>query len=267
MEFLADVLAFLDARMEEPPMYGPFHLFFFAASILLGVFLCRRKRHPDPRFVRRLLLITSGVIIVLEIYKQINFSFSYSDGITFDYQWYAFPFQFCSTPMYVGLLAGLVKPGRLHDALCAYLGTFSLFAGLCVMVYPPQVFIDVIGINIQTMVWHGLMISVGIYLLGSGYVPSEHRTLPKAVAVFAVLVAMAAVMNEIAYRTGLLERETFNMFYISPYCEPSLPVYSLVQAVVPYPLCAVIYVVAFSLAAYLMLLISMLLHRAVKRRR
>ena len=66
------------------------------------------------------------------------------------------------------------------------------------------------------------------------------------------------VMNEIAHVTGLLERETFNMFYISPYCEGTLPLYSLVQKVVPYPWSLVIYIVIFTLAAYIMLLFGML---------
>lgn len=264
MVFLSRVLEILDSSMETPQLYGLFHLAFFVASIAFGVFMCWRYKEPDEKFMRRFLLIISTVVIVLEIYKQINYSFSYTDGITFDYQWYAFPFQFCSTPMFVGLLAGLLPKGKMHNCLCAYLATFAFFAGICVMFYPATVFVKTIGINIQTMICHGTMISVGIYLLGSGYVVSKPKTILKAVPVFAVLVSMAMVLNEIAHLSGLLERETFNMFFISPYCEPSLPVYSLVQAVVPFPWCAVIYIVAFSLAAFVVLLISILLHKFKK---
>ena len=127
------------------------------------------------------------------------------------------------------------------------------------MFYPQQVFISTIGINVQSMICHGAMVTVGIYLLGSGYVQLAHRTILKAASVFAVCVTLAAVMNEIAYRSGLTARETFNMFFISPYCEPSLPVYSLVQAVVPFPWCLFIYVAAFTTAAYIILLIAMLI--------
>ncbi len=265
MEFLRKMLEIMDADMPEPQMYGWFHLLFFALSIIAAVFLCKFRPQGDERFVRRLLIITSIISIVLEIYKQINYSFGYQGGITFDYQWYAFPFQFCSTPMYIGLLAGLLKNGKVHRALCAYLATFSVFAGLCVMVYPPQVFISTIGINIQTMICHGLMITVGIYLLYTGYVKTEHKTMLGAISVFAVCIVLASIMNEVAYFSGLLERETFNMFYISPHCEPSLPVYSLVQAVVPFPLCLIIYITAFSLAAYIMLLIALALKRLLTK--
>lgn len=258
MEFLKSVLKFLDEDMETPTAFGWFHLLFIALAIVGAVVLCLLHKKNDPDRVRRIIFITAIAVLVLEMYKQINYSFSYSgEVIEFDYQWYAFPFQFCSTPMYVGLLAGIIKKGRVHDALCAYLATYALFAGVCVMVYPGDVFIGTIGINIQTMICHGSMISIGAYLLYSGHVKLQHKTILGAVAVFAVCVGSAAVMNEIAYFSGLLESETFNMFFISPHCDPSLPVYSLVQGIVPFPFCLIIYIAAFSLAAYVILLAAM----------
>lgn len=247
-------------------MYGWFHLTFFALSIIAAVVLCKKFKNPGEKTVKPILLIFSLTSIFLEIYKQINYTFSF-DGtvITADYQWYAFPFQFCSTPMYVALFAVIIKNQKIHKALCGYLATFSLFAGLCVMVYPAQVFIDTIGINIQTMICHGAMITVGLWLLYCDYIKLNHKTIFPAAVLFVVLVFVAVIMNEIAKHSGLLERETFNMFYISPHCEPSLPVYSWVQSVVPYPFCAIIYVVAFTLAAYLILLIVLFLNRVSQK--
>ena len=255
MHVLGKLLNILDAQMETPVMYGVFHLFFFALSIVAGVWLCRRYPKAQEDQTRRIILIASIMTLVLEAYKQINYTFSY-DGtaIQADFLWYAFPFQFCSTPMYVGLLAALTK-GRVHTACCAYLATFSTFAGLCVMFYPAQVFIDTIGINIQTMLCHGSMIAVGIYLLMTGYVKAEYKTVLHAVPVFAVCIGLAMILNEIAYQTGLTERETFNMFYISPHCDPSLPVYSSVQKAIAYPWCLAVYLLVFTAAAYLVLLL------------
>ena len=256
MPFLEEILRLFNTKMATPGLFGWFHLMWFALVILgsLGVCLMHKKWKPD---VSKVLLTVSVTVVLLEIYKQINFSFSYTDGIRFDYQWYAFPFQFCSTPMYVGLLAGIVRKGKLHDALCAYLATFSVFAGLCVTVYPGDVFTDTVGINIQTMICHGSMIVLGVYLYYSGHVKSCWKSLWKAIPVFAVLVTTAVIMNEIAYLSGLLERELFNMFLISPHCAPSLPVYSLVQNALAFPLPLIIYILAFCAAAALILLIAM----------
>ena len=266
MSFWQTVLKVLDADMTRPEMYGWFHLLSLALTILLTVIFSVQYRGSTPDKMRRMILWVSITVIVLEIYKQINYSFGYENGITFDFQWYAFPFQFCSTPMYVGLLAGLTRKGKLHDAANAYLATYALFAGVCVMVYPVTVFIDTIGINVQTMICHGSMIVVGVCLLCSGIVKLEHKTILKAIPVFVSCVLLAWGMNEIACRAGLLETDTFNMFFISPYCEPSLPVYSLVQGVVPFPLCLVLYVAGFSAAAYLILLIAMGIRRLSCRR-
>ncbi len=254
--FWGEVLQFLDTSMTTPKPYGVFHLISFALSIAAGVLLCVYCK-DTARYARRVVLITAIIVTVLEIYKQVNYTFSF-DGtaITADYQWYAFPWQFCSTPMVVGLLAGLTR-GKVHDSLCAYLATFSIFAGVCVMFYPNDVFISTVGINIQTMICHGSMLSIGIYLLASGYVKLEHKTVLKAIPVFAAAVAIAVILNEVAYATGLLETETFNMFFISPHCDPHLPVYSIVQQHVAFPWCLIIYIAAFTLAAYLMLLIAM----------
>lgn len=257
MTFWQSFLALLDSSMETPQPYGWFHLLWFVLSFVALIPLLRYPKKQDGAHIRRVVLITALVVIVLEIYKQINYSFSYEDGIAFDYQWYAFPFQFCSTPMYIGLLAGLTKKGRIHESLCAYLATYAMFAGVAVMFYPTTVFIDTIGINIQTMICHGSMITIGIYLLATGYVPLKHKTILKALPVFAVCVTLAVVFNEIAHQTGLLETETFNMFFISPYCDPSLPVYSLIQGVVPFPLCLILYVLGFTAAGYILLLLGM----------
>ena len=242
--------------MTVPTPYGWFHMLWLAITAVLAVYLGYFHRKDDPDRIRRVVLWTAIVVVILELYKQINYSFSYSDGIRFDYQWYAFPFQFCSTPMYIGLLAGLTKKGRVHTAACAYLATYSVFAGVCVMLYPTTVFIDTIGINTQTMICHGSMIWIGVYLLASGYVKVEHKTILRAIPVFAICVMLAAIGNEIAHATGLLNTEDFNMFFISPYSAPHLPVYSLVQGVVPFPLCLLIYTFGFTLAAYIMLLIA-----------
>jgi hypothetical protein len=253
--------------MTAPVPYGWFHLLSLVVTAAIAVYLGFLHRHDDPAKIRRIVLWTAVIVVVLEIYKQINYSFSYTDGIAYDYQWYAFPFQFCSTPMYIGLLAGLTQKGRIHKAACAYLATYAIFAGVCVMLYPTTVFVGTIGINIQTMICHGSMIWIGVYLLASGYVKVEHKTILRAIPVFVICVMLAVIGNEIAYRSGLLETDDFNMFFISPYCAPHLPVYSLVQGVVPFPLCLVIYILGFSLAAYIMLLIAMAVKTVASKQR
>lgn len=264
MQFLIRLFTLLDWQIETPTSYGRFHLFWWGIVICSTVLLCLAHR-KKPISVRALLLTVSIAVIVLELYKQLNYAVSYSDGLAFEYAWYIFPWQFCSIPMYAGLLAGVWKNGRIHDALCAFLATYAVFAGLCVMIYPGDVFTSTLGVCIQTMFCHGSMITVGIFLFFSGHVKAEAETLLKAMPVFAGSLLVAVILNEIAFRTGLLENhEGFNMFYVSPYGAHHLPVYSAVQDILPFPLALAVYFAAFSLAAYLILLTAMLSKRLLR---
>ena len=250
------ILSILDLQGKLPVPYGPYHIFCLVLTGALTAFAIYYGRHHGEKQIRLVLLLTSLLIVSLEIYKQINFTFGDGTGQP-AYQWYAFPFQFCSTPMYVGLLAALTKRGRVHNALCAYLATYSVFAGTCVMFYPNDVFVETVGINIQTMVCHGAMVVIGGYLLGSGYVKLNWKTELKAMPVFACAVAMAAGMNELAHAAGI---EGFNMFFISPYETCTLPVYSLVHNAVPFPVNLAIYVLGFTAAAFIVLYMCKCIH-------
>lgn len=255
LSFFESLLRILDTRTEaSPTLFGWYHILCLALSVLLTIYLCVFRKNDSPKQIRNVVLITAIVVTVLEVYKQINYSFTYENGITFSYLWYAFPFQFCSTPMYVGLLAGLTRKGKVHDAACAYLATYAIFAGLAVMLYPADVFNRIIGINIQTMVCHGTMLPIGAYLYATGHVKLQHKTILKALCVFAVTLLMATIMNEIAFRNGITD---FNMFYISPHCPPHLPVLSIVQTHLPYFWSTLVYIVGFTLVGYIMLLCAM----------
>lgn len=263
MEFFGEILRILDWSMPRPEPYGWFHLSWFILSIIAAIVLCATHKKGDNERVRRVIRIVAITVFVLEIYKMINYSFDYENGVTFDFQWYAFPFQFCSTPMYIGLLAGFTKKGKFHKALVSYLATFALFAGLCVMIHPNDIYISTIGINIQTSICHGSMITVGIYILYSQYIELKHKTILSAAAVFSGCLAVAVILNEVMFYSGVLGDETFNMFFVSPHFEGTLPVYSSVQAMVPYPFCLILYIFGFTLASYIVLLLAIATKKVV----
>ncbi len=266
MDIWIRIYQFLNTQIETPTSYGWFHILSFVLSVGLGVLLCATHKKGDDRRVRRVVLIVAIVVAVLELYKQFNFSFSVEDNaLVFDFQWYAFPWQFCSMPMYVGLLTAIFRRGRIHRALCSFLATYAIFAGICVMAYPGDVFVPILGICIQTMVCHGSMLSVGIYLLYTNYAERSHKTILRALPVFVCAVGGAVLLNEIMYHSGVIGDEIFNMFFVSPHFDPSLPVYSLVQGAVPYPVCLIIYILGFTLAAYLVLLLAMLIERIASK--
>ncbi len=257
MNFFEKILFFLQGEMECPTPYSLFHICCLLLVAAATVFLILRCRGVSDRAVRRICLVVWIVVVALEIYKQLVFSMSVTDGTaTWDYQWYAFPFQFCSTPLYALPFVIWLKDGRLRDAFIAFFATFSVFGGLAVMFYPGDVFIGMIGINIQTMIHHGSQVVMGIFLFAYYRDRLPFRRLAGSVAVFAGFAATAILLNEIVFayftRIAMID-ETFNMFFISPHYPCTLPVLSGIYDKIPYLAFLLLYLVGFALIAAIIL--------------
>ena len=249
------IVAWLQGETEAPAIFGWYHGFCVLAVTAFTVFLCLRYRDSDEKTVRRILLFAWIAMLIVESYKQLVFSMDVEDGAAvWGYTWYAFPYQFCSTPIYVLPFAIFCKEGRVRTAALSFMMSFAFFGGLAVMVYPGDVYMAMIGINVQTMVHHGLQVVLGSYLL----VRYRHRLglrhFLSGACTFAVTVAVALALDIGVYHALAARFEdipTFNMFFISPYFDCTLPILELVYRNVPYPVFLMIYLVGFCLAAAL----------------
>lgn len=117
--------------MTPPKPYSFFHIFLCLAgisfSICLAVFLSRRRRDP----VRRLFLC--GLILaVSEVYKQLFLTLVAHPGV---YDWWYFPFQLCSIPMYLCLILPLLPEGGRRTA-ATFLQDFGLLGGFMALAEP-----------------------------------------------------------------------------------------------------------------------------------
>ena len=228
--------------MPTPEPYGIFHICFVLISALVCFLLCRFFKNPTEKTVKKILLVYSLLCIALEIFKQVAFTFGVKNGIiTADYQWYAFPFQFCSTPMFVALLAALIPNKHFYRACIAFLSTYGVIAGVLVMAMPNTVFIDIIGVNIQTMVHHGSQITIGFFLLHRARAIEKLSSALGGTLIFLAAITVALILNCTVIRF-IPEGEVFNMFFISPYFETTLPVYCDIQPKVPYPVFLFLYI-------------------------
>lgn len=252
MDIITKIYDIANSTMTAPTTGSAFHLAFVGAVLVLTVLLSWAFRNCTDRALRTLTGFFWVVIVALEIYKQLVFCLSLSDGVfSWDYAWYIFPFQFCSSPLYIFPIIAFSGNDKLRERCIAYMMTFSLFAGLAVFCYPNDVFIETTGINYQTMIHHGSQILLGV-LYGVRY---RSRLNAKfffgGVRTFVTMVFIAMVLNVGVYQafTHFGIDETFNMFYISPYFECTLPVLNTVWSMVPYAVFVCVYFFGFILCA------------------
>ena len=263
LEYLLDHTPRLSAR---PTVYGAFH----TASLCLILALCllmilfRRHLPRGEKALRRMTVLFGVGLLLLEVGKQIVYSYDPVEGWAYD--WSRFPFQFCSTPIYIALVAMCLPRGRIREALLCFLGTYSPVAGCAVLFWPsPDVFSTILFLDIHTMLWHGVMLLFGLYLWLSGAILPSMCTALRAFLVFLPLNFIALFLNEAAHRWGFAGEYAFNMFYTSRYYTCHIPLLSWVQASAPYPVFFASFILLLGFGGFAVTVVMMLIQRMAMR--
>ena len=115
MQFLEKLIEATAWGMEKPPAYGGFHLTFTFVGLAVCILLAYLLRNTGERGNRIVLWSVGGFLALTEIYKQLFYYFYIGDH---SYQWWIFPFQLCSVPMYLCLIAPFLKKGKVQIAHC-----------------------------------------------------------------------------------------------------------------------------------------------------
>lgn len=252
MKLIEIILKSLEHEMTTPTNYGWFHLMFIGLVIVATVLVCYFFKDKNDKVIRRICLIGWLIIVFLEIVKEVEFSSYFEEEILlWDYPWYIFPFQLCSTPLYILPFVIFVKNEKVRQFFIAYMMTFSLFGGLAVYAYPNDVFVKTTVINFQTMIHHGMQIVLGIFLVVVYRKQYNLKFFLKGILVFVAMSIIAMILNISMYhifqKAGL--DDTFNMFFVSPYFDCTLPVLSLIYPKVPYIVFLLIYNVGFAIVS------------------
>lgn len=235
-----------------PPMpWSAFHIIFsitgLAAVGFLAPFLAERcqkadsgKKHAIPR--SSLVLWVCGIILaVTEIYKQLFILQVVNHGT---YDWWYFPFQLCSTPMYLCLLFPLFPPGIPRKTAAAYLKSFGFLGGIMALAEPSGLMHPYWTLTLHGFLWHILLVFIAFFCAASGLAGRSTRDFLCTIPLFFIFCLIATFIN-------VLTRGKADMFYISPYYPITQVVFhqiSLVLGVLPG---IIIYLVSICAGAFL----------------
>ncbi len=206
------------ALENRPAPYGLFHIVFVIVSLILIAAVCWLLRKSSDRTFRFIMLGTGIVLLLSEIYKQLYFYFA--AGVE-GYDWFIFPFQLCSVPMYVSIIVGVMKKNKVRDALCEYLASIGFLGGIMAYAEPSGMLNEHYFTLIHSCIWHALLIFIALYILVTDNACGSIRNYKKAVSVVGVVILMATALNII-----FKSKQDFNMCYISPFYNTPLAVFS-----------------------------------------
>lgn len=261
MNIFEKVLYMLQKEMETPKPFGWFHLMWIFLVVISLVFLYKKRNNYSEKNLKIVLAVYGIIALLLELAKQLIWSFNYdqiTNVVTWDYQWYAAPFQLCTTPIFVCIICMSLQECKFRNSLLSYMAFATILGSIVTILLPDSCFTSDILVNIHTMWLHCGSFVVSIYLLMTGAVKVEKQNLKYAIKVFLVFVLLAETLNIFVYNSGILNGETFNMFYISPYFITHLPVFKTIQESVPFIIYLFIYILAIRLGATIVYFIALL---------
>ena len=234
-------------EITAPRAYGPFHLTFTFVGIALCVFLAWKLRKLGERGNRAVLLTAGIFLVITEIYKQLFYFYHMENN---EYAFWIFPFQLCSVPMYLCIIAALIRPGKLQSGMYGFMTTFNLLGGLMAFIEPSGIIHDHLTLMLHAFFWHMSLIFVGFYLIASGRCAKTKKDFKYAVITFLSLAALAFLINLILW---IPSEGSINMFFVGPK-NSSLLVFEWISEKFGWYISTLLYLPTVCLGAYIIFL-------------
>lgn len=229
--------------MTAPPVYGSFHLLFVlfgCAAAIAAAWLLRGCR--SEKAARRVFGIIGIILLLGEIYKQL---FHYIVIGNYSYDWWIFPFQLCSIPMYLCLLMPLIHSPDRRRIAATFLLDFGLLGALGTFIDPSGLMHPYLTLTVHGFVWHVILVFLGFYILMSGQadlsLPGFGRTLP----LFALCCILAEIGNWLFHVKGEID-----LFYISPFTHSTQLFFADIDQLLGRPAGIVFYIFTMIAGAY-----------------
>ncbi len=205
--------------MQTPDPYSMFHIVLTAAGILMAVYAARRlaaqkltARPQGKCSSDRVFLVCGLILAASEIYKQ-GFLYYAVNGCVYD--WWYFPFQLCSLPMYLCLAIPLLRgesAAPIRRSLCTFIQDFGLLGGIMALAEPSGLMHPYWTLTLHGLGWHFMLVFLGLYCAMSGSSNREPGGFISVLPLFAACCVIATAINVAAHPLG-----NADMFYISPY--------------------------------------------------
>lgn len=249
--------------MEEPGIISWFHFIslipIIASAILIPFFF----KDAKEKTYKQILFIFWIVLIVLEIFKQLIKAYHYGEPSHWEYSIRDFPFSICSMVYYlmpIILFVNKEKHPKIVDAAIGYFCFITLTMGLVVCIYTKMVTSDLIFINIQTMVHHGALVVLGVFIYVWNRKSITIKTFYRSMIAFTITAVIAIIINVAFYPHFI------NMFFINPTRITNLPIGSIVQEKAGYPVYLIGFLSLIALMTFLTYLVETSIYKAVTKK-
>ena len=239
-------------RMDPPPVFGAFHIAAALIAVILAACGAVCAKHLSGPGRIRLLAVCGWVLAIMEVYKQLFLYHVVNGGV---YDWWYFPFQLCSVPMYLCMLLPLLCRGTddvkssAAGPVLTFLAVYTFIGAAAALIIPEDYLRSYVTLTLHGFIWHGLLLFISLTVLLSGMADLSPRGFARATACFLLMCAAALCINILtepvmnaAYAEGLIPHQYAAMFYLNPYHLSPQPLVDIIQKSAGIPLGLALYV-------------------------
>lgn len=190
MSFFEYLLRLTSWPMTPPVLYGPFHLIaafggsaiaILAAWRFSSINNCNTNNRDNRRSFDQIMLVSGVILLIGELYKQLmNFYIVNNHA----YDWWIFPFQLCSLPLYLCPLLILIHNEKRHRILCTFLLDFNMMGAVATFIDPSGIFHPYWTLTLHGVLWHLMLIFVGFVIIFSRKADHYNKRVPPDTAAF-----------------------------------------------------------------------------------
>lgn len=223
-ELLKTLLEATAWKMEQPELFSTFH---FAALLITAGAAVFFAAVLSKHFNIRILAIAGWLLVFMELYKQLFIYFIVNDGT---YDWWFFPFQLCSVPMYLCILLPLTK-GRLKTAFLTFMADYTFVSAAAALIYPEDMLRSYTALTVHGFLWHGILLFISLVIIMSGSAGTLRSGFNSATILFIILCFIAIAVNA-AVEHFMLSGSAYSyaaMFYLNPFHISPQPLVGIVQ--------------------------------------
>lgn len=196
--------------MEPFPSYGAFHILYTLIGFALCGFCAWKLRNIREKSAKWLLFSIGLLLCASEVFKQLFYFFVMEDNC---YSWGDFPFQLCSIPMYLCLIAPWLRPGKLQRGMYSFMVLYNLLGGAIAFTEPSGLLLDHWFLTIHALVWHMLLVFIGLFICFSKRGGNQKTDYIGATWTFLALCGIAFALNcFVQFGLG----KSMNMFFVGP---------------------------------------------------
>ena len=165
------------------------------------------------------------LMLCIEVWKQFTLTFVIGGG---RYNWWYFPFQLCSIPMYILLAYPWLRRSNTRRTLLTFLMCYCLLGGVAVFADTSGLHYPLRALTIHSYLWHILLIILGV-TAGITYLRLLRANKKKALFsrslktafplrpfLYSSLLYLACCLIAELLNLSLDRFGTINMFYINP---------------------------------------------------